>query len=222
MVVEDDLGVGVVVDNDDVVLPGESNELFIEGPGRRHAHGVGRVGHHHHLGLPGQLRVDGVQVRQVAVLRPQLVIRDFRAAEHGTHFKDGVAGVGHQHHVAGVADGQADVGQPLLGAVDGHDLILLQLHAVAGAIPVLHGLQQLGQLRQGVFVVLRGPGGVTQGLHHVGRGLKVRGADGQVVHLPARGLHLPAFLVQHAENTGLELVHPAGKLKFHGNPSDFD
>ena len=139
--VEDDLGVGVVVEDHDVIFLSEGHQLLVEGLGRRHRDGVHGVGDHHHLRLSGHGRVDGGEVGEVVILRQKRIADGFRAAEHGSHLEDGVARIRHQHHVAGVADRPADVGDALLGAVDGHDLIPGKLHLVAAAVPVLHRLQ---------------------------------------------------------------------------------
>ena len=48
--------------------------------------------------------VGGGQVRQIPLLLQQVIVDDLRAAQEGTHLENGIAGIGRQHHVAGVAN----------------------------------------------------------------------------------------------------------------------
>ena len=63
-----DLGVGVVVHYDNLVVLCEVYELFEECPVGRCSRGVVRIVEEDQLGLPGRRRVDCIQVWQESVL----------------------------------------------------------------------------------------------------------------------------------------------------------
>ena len=141
--VKDDVGVGVVVKDDDIVGLGKGDELVVELIRSSDAYRVGGIGYHHHLGSVCQFWVHSVQIGKVAVLLLQRVVDDFCPTQGWAHLKDGVARVRHQHHIPGVTQSPADVGQPLLGAVDALDLLRGQFHPIAAAVPALHRLDHL-------------------------------------------------------------------------------
>ena len=62
---------------------------------------------------------------------------------------DGIAGVGHQHRVARIEDGQAQVRDAFLGA-DGDDGLgfRVEIDVVAGFVPVADGLAQAREPRE--------------------------------------------------------------------------
>ena len=201
--------------NDDIVGLGKSDELVVELVGSGDTHRVGGIGYHHHLGLVCQLRFYPVQIGKVAVFFLQRVMDDFCPTQGGAHLKDGIAGVRHQHHISWVTQSPADVGQPFLRAVDAHQLLWLQFHAIATQIPVLDRLHQLRQLGERIAVVGGLTGRLGQGLYHVGVREKVRGANGQIVHRKPLGQPLLAAFIQDIENTRLEFFHALGNVEFH-------
>ncbi len=78
---------------------------------------------------------------------------------------DGIAGVGHQHRVARVEDGQAQVGDALLGA-DGDDGLCfrVEIDVVAGLVPVADGLAQARDAAGDRVAVI---GGLERRLHQL-------------------------------------------------------
>ncbi len=82
-------------------------------------------------------------------LREEVIAIDDGDADHvssgddGAVDMDGVAGVGHQHGVARVEDGEAEVGDAFLGA-DGDDGlgVGIEVDGVARLVPVADGLAQ--------------------------------------------------------------------------------
>ena len=197
------------MDHHDVVLLGKGHQLLIKFPVGQGADRVGRVADHHHLGLAGDFGVDGVKIDQKAVLLPQRDGDQLHPCHQRPKAEDRVARVGHQHQVAGVAEGEGHMGDALLGAVDALDLLRGQFHPIAAAVPALHCLDHLRQVAQGVVVVFRLLGGIDQRLADVGLRLKIRGAHRQVENLPALGHQLLAAALQFLENIGPKLLHAA-------------
>ena len=61
--VEHDVGIGVVVHDEQVVLTGERDDLVVQGVVTHRAHGVGGKRHDHVLGAVGNLGIDAGDIR---------------------------------------------------------------------------------------------------------------------------------------------------------------
>ena len=176
--VKDNIAVGVVVHQQNVVLTAESDDLGVELRRADAAHGVGGQADQHELGSVGHVLRDGGDVRQEVVLLRQLVVPRLGAAQLGAGHKDGVAGVGQQHQIAVVAERQTQMADAVLTAGEAHDLVGGDgVHVKAALVVAADGLQHLGQVAQAVlpvFVVLRG---VDERLLQVVSRGKIRRAD---------------------------------------------
>ena len=119
------------------------------------------------VGLDGKLTISGLGARghardELFKLGEELLLvvdgnaDDVRAGDDRAVDVDGVAGIGHQHGVARVEDGQAEVGDALLGA-DGDDGlgVGVEIDVVARLVPVADGLAQAGNAA-GDRVAMRG------------------------------------------------------------------
>mmetsp|Transcript_2839 Transcript_2839/g.7339 ORF Transcript_2839/g.7339 Transcript_2839/m.7339 type:complete len:399 (+) Transcript_2839:976-2172(+) len=135
--VVDDVGIGQVVHDQDVVLLGQRHHALEEAEVHALRRRVGREAEHHHLGL-GVAAADGLlQLDEEVHLARHRNRADVGPGDHRAIDVDGVAGVGHQHRVATVQRGQHQVGQALLGA-DGDDGLAVGVdrHAVAALVPM--------------------------------------------------------------------------------------
>ena len=184
-----DLGVGVVVHDDQLVTAGERDrpleEVVLDDP----AGGVVGVVEEHHPRAGGDVRRDGLQVG----LEPQL-----RQEGHGDRLGarqqrpggvDGVARIAGQGDVAGVEEGQVDVGHGLLGAQRGDDLRGgVEGDAEARRVEAGHGLAEGRPPPVGrVLVGVRAADLVAHGGdHHLG-GRRVGVADAQRDDVDALG-----------------------------------
>ena len=176
--VKDNIAVGVVMYQQNVVLTAEINDFGVELRRADAAHGVGGQADQHELGPAGHVLRDGGDVGQEVVLLRQLVVPRLGTAQLGAGHKDGVAGVGQQHQIAVVAERQAQMADAVLAAGEAHDLVGGDgVHVKAALVVATDGLQHLGQVAQAVlpvFVVLRG---VDERLLQVVRRCKIRRAD---------------------------------------------
>ena len=164
--VEGDVGVGEVVDQDDLVLPGELDQPGH--PGQVDALGGRVVGErqHHHPGLrPGRLpRLHQVVEERLPRAAPGLVTRGVESdvAHVGAGEQRGVDvdGVRRRRHQGGVARADQDphqMGEPLLGPDGGHHFgVGVELDLELAQIEVGDGLADLGDAPAGrVAVVAR-------------------------------------------------------------------
>ena len=165
--VERNLGIGGVADDDDLVAPGEGDRFFIKvQPG----HGAGRivgVVEKEQFGPAGDVRRNGLEVRQKAVGLDQGHEMGPAAGKEGPDVVDGVGRFGDQGHVAGVDEGQGDVGDPFLGPDQGDNLTEgFELDAEAPFVPGGHAAPEVVHARvRGVLVIGRvqsGPPGVAR------------------------------------------------------------
>ena len=174
--VEGDVGVGEVVDQDDLVLLGELHQTGhpcqVDALGGR----VVREGEDHHPGLgPCRLpRLHEVVEEGLAgtasVLRPGGVQADVAHVGAGEEGCVDVDGIGRRRHECGVARPHQhphQVGQAFFGADRGdHFGVGVQLHLELAQIEIGDGLTDLGDPTAGrVAVVARVPSGLGQLLH---------------------------------------------------------
>ncbi len=120
--VEGDLGVGVVVHDEDLVGAGELDHALEEPLGHDRAGRVVGVVEVHQLGLARDVLVDRAEVGDEAELGLERHQHGLGACEPRAAGVDGVAGVGGERVVAGVEEGEVEVEDRLLGADRGDDL----------------------------------------------------------------------------------------------------
>ena len=216
--VVDDVGVGVVVDDHDVVLARELDDLLVD-LGRAHrAHRVCGQRDDHVLGAVRHLRVDARHVGQEVVLGRERVERARAAGERGGVAEDRVAGVGHQDGVALVDERGAQGQHALLGAAAAHDHVVRDaVHAVAVLVVGAHGVQQLVLVVQGVLPVGRVLGALDQRVYDVLRGPEVRRPHREVVDRAALGLKLAAAHVKRGKDLVSQQVKTLRELHGHSN-----
>ena len=221
--VVDDVGIGVVVDDEQVVLAREGHDLLVEAGPRDGAHGIGGQRHDHVLGGVRDRGVDAGHIGQEVVLGVQRVVGQVGAREQARRGKDGIAGVRDQDGVARVEQGHAQVPHALLRAVAGADHIGRDArHAVAALVIGAHGVQQLGRVAQGVLPLGRVVGGLCQGVLQVAGRLEVGRAHREVVDGAALGLELQPLIVESGEDLVAEPVERARELHRNAFPCHID
>ena len=203
-----DLGIGVVVGQQEVVAPRERDRLIEELERRRRRGRVVGVVQEHQLRLLERIRGDGAQIGQEAAAGPQrhrvgnALGHDRRRAVHG------VAGVRYDRHVAGVQQRPGQVREPFLGADQSENVGGgLEGHAEAPAVPVRHSPLVLDGTAVGRIAVAADVGGAFhERVDDVGRRREIGIAHAEVddVHAPGRQLLLLA--VQVGEQVGADLL----------------
>ena len=105
--VKDDVAVSVVMHQQNIVLTAEINQLSVQLRRADAAYRVGWQADQHKLCLAGHFLGDGGHIGQEVVFFCQFVVPGGGAAQLAAGHKNGVAGVGQQHHVTVVAQRQA-------------------------------------------------------------------------------------------------------------------
>ena len=132
-----------------------------------------------------------------------------RLPKPGPRLKNRIPGVGQQHHVAGVAQGHAQMPHPLLGAMNSHHLCAaVDGGAIAAEVVLCHSLPQLWVVPQGIAVVLRLQRRLREHLHHLLRRMEVRRAHGKVEHLPPLLLICHHLAFNGGEDPLLKMIQP--------------
>ena len=209
------------MNDDNVVFLCKSDQFLIKGIVGRGTDRIGRIRNHHHLCLFRRLLRNIGKFRQEAVFLIQRIFDNLGTAQERAHLKNRVAGVGHQHHITGIAQCPADMGHGFLGTVHGHDLLRIQLHAKPSVVKILHGFQQRRALHQRILVVLRLAGRFRQRLHHMRCRFEIRGTHGKIVNGSSLGQQLIFLLIQYCENSFLKGIHTLCKCDFHNQSSPF-
>ena len=208
-VVVEDERVRVVVDHENVVLLGEGDELLEGLHARVAARGHVRIVGPHHLHARQVHALELVEVGLPPVVLTEVIVDDLRAEDLVHSRISGIAGIGDEHFVAGVAEGEGDIHDTLLGADDGLDLGHgIHRHAIDALVEACHGAVELRQAARGLIAV--GMGGVrhlaelVDGLlrrRHVGR------ADGEGDDVLTLGIELHHFFQLTAEIVFLDTVY---------------
>ena len=178
----EDEAVRVVIDKENAVAAGKVHQLFEDIlPGRGSRGHVGIIGPHDLYAREVQLP-EGLEVRVPAVGLHQVVGDDPGLAQAGGRCVGGIAGIGHQHPVAGIQKGQRQQKDALFGAHQGLNLGGgVQVHAVPRAVPVGHGFAKLRKAGVSLVAVVAGvAGAAAEGLHGLVRRGSVRRPDPQV------------------------------------------
>ena len=135
--IESDVGVGQVVHHQNIMLARQRHHPLEELQFHALRGGVRREAEYHHLRLGIALAHGALELLEKIDARCHAHRADIRAGNHRAPDMDRVAGIGHQHGIAGIERGQHQVRQALLGA-DGDDgfRIRIELDGVAGLVPL--------------------------------------------------------------------------------------
>ena len=210
--VEDDVRVGVVVEQQDVIFLREGDELFVDLIVADAAHRVRRQGDDHELRPLRDVFRNGGDVRQEVRLGRHRVVPRLRAGHLGAGDEHGVARRRQQDGVALIDERHADMAHALLRAVAGADHVRRDGHAEAPVVVRADGVEEFRQVAQGVFPVLGVHRRFCQGFPDMQGSLEVRGADAHIEQRASLGLELEFFVVQRSEDLVSEAVHAFGKL----------
>ena len=210
--VEDDVAVGVVVNDQQVMGTGELDDLGVDLRRAHRAHRVCRQRHHHVLGTVGHLGVDAVHVGQEVVLGRERVEGKLGPDHHGRGAKQRVARVGDEHRVALVEQRQRQAAHALLRAVDAHDHVGRDSDAEAALVVGADGVLELGKVRDGILPVVGVLRGRHERVHHVRRRLEVRRAHREVDDRATLGLELVPAVVERGEDLVAKLVESLREL----------
>ena len=137
--------VGDVVEDDDVAAAGDVGERQELIAGLHGAERIDRIADDDHLRALGDRRLDLVRLQFEAVRRVQLDRDDSCPTRLGRRHEVEIAGIGNDHLVAFVEEGQIGVADAALGAFDTHDLEVRSQRAAEFLFR-----DQLLQLRQAV------------------------------------------------------------------------
>ena len=200
LAVKHDIGVRVVMDDEQVMLTGKGDNLLVDFGRAHRAHRVGGQRHDHVLGTIGHFGIDARHIGQVIMLGNQRIVFELGIGDLGTRLKDRVARVGNQNGVTRIEQRQAQMAHALLRAV-------ARLHhgrrdarnAKAALVVIAHGLLKLGQIAQGILPHLGVLGGLDQRLDHVIVRLKVRRAHAHVVNGLALGLKHKKLIIERGK-----------------------
>ena len=195
------------MDNEQVVLAGESDNLLVD-LGRAHrADRVRRQRHDHILGTIGHLGIDTSHIGQVIMLGNQRIVLELGIGDLGTRLKDRVARIGNQNGVTRIEQSQAQVAHALLRTVARlHHGRRNARNAKATLIVIAHGLLEFGQVAQGILPHLGILGGLCERLDHVAVRLKVGRAHAHVVNGLALSLQREQFVVERGEDLRAKAV----------------
>ena len=207
LAVEHDVGVCVVVNDEQVVLASESDDLLVD-LGRAHrADRVRGQRHDHILGTIGHLGIDTCHIGQVIMLGNQRIVFELGIGDLGTRLKDRVARIGNQNGVTRIEQGQTQMAHALLRAVARlHHRRRNARNAKATLIIIAHGLLEFGQVAQGILPHLGILGCLRERLDHVVVRLKVGRAHAHVVNGLALSLQREKLVVERGEDLRAKAV----------------
>ncbi len=205
--VEGDVGVGEVVHEHELALPGQVDELLHQLGGGDLGRRIVREGDDDRprRGLRG---ADGVLDRLQRVRPVEAGVENGRAGKPGSDEVDRVARARDDRAVAAFEQDPHQVGEAFLGADRAHDVLVgIELDAVALGVALADGLTQVRQPAAGRVAVVDGFGG---GLGELVDGDRRRGnvgvAEAEVDHVVAVAPQLAFELVDGRKDVGREIV----------------
>ena len=202
------------MDDQKIVLLRPRNQLLIKAPGRAFAdriHGIGNDHEFRPLRLPGK----GIQIRQPAVFPLQLIKRQIRSGQPGAHGENRIARIGHQHFIPGIEQAKADMSDSFLRAIDGGDFVRFELYPITAGESVLHSADQLWQIPQGIFIILRPFRSRADRFHHEILRRKIRRSHREIIHRFPLSDQLSLLFIQQLKNAFFILLHPICEHKLH-------
>ena len=207
LAVKHDVGVRVVVNDEQIMLAGESDNLLVDLGCAHRAHRVRRQRHDHILGTIGHLGIDTRHIGQVIMLGNQRIVFELGIGDLGTRLKDRVARIGNQNGVTRIEQGQAQMAHALLRAVARlHHRRRNARNAKATLIVIAHGLLEFGQVAQGILPHLGILGCLRERLDHMVVRLKIGRAHAHVVNGLALSLQREKLVVERGEDLRAKAV----------------
>ena len=187
------LAVGIVVEDNDLILSGKIDQLLIKRVRSQGCGGIIGIRHHHQLRRPGHILRNILKPDDIAIFLLLRHIEKLRPRDQRPVGKYRVAGIRHQHRFPLVHNGQGDMGKSLLRSQKGTDLAAgVQLYAVAPLIPKGHCLQKGLLVINRVDIILLICRRPAQGLPDMGSRRYIGRSHAQIDHPLSRGL-LPAL-----------------------------
>ena len=219
LAVENDLAVRVVVADGDVVRLREGDEPVEELPRRAGAGRVVRVVQEHPRRTFPDIGRNLFENGKIIIFRTDRDIVRNALSHEDARPVGGIAGVGHQHDVAGVDPGHHEVVTPLLRADQAEDLRRrVERYAIAGLIPAgdllaegEHPLLLVCRIAV-VLRVARRPAELVD--DRIGRRVH-RVANRKADNIYAVGPRLGDLLPQFHEQVGRDLRQTVGNLQCH-------
>ena len=207
LAVEHDIGVGIVMNDQQIMLAGKGDNLLVDLGCAHRADRVGGQRHDHILGTIGNLGIDARHIGQVIMLGNQRIVFELGIGDLGTRLKDRVARIGNQNGVTRIEQGQAQMAHALLRAVARlHHRRRNARNAKAALIVIAHGLLEFGQVAQGILPHLWILGCPRERLDHVVVRLKVGRAHAHVVNGLALSLQREKLVVERGEDLRAKAV----------------
>ena len=217
--VEDQVGIGQVMDDPDVVLLGEFHDLFKEGQVGHFRGGVVGIAQEKQLGTGPGLLGGGGQVLEKVTAGPDGHAAHVGTGDDGRILVDGIGGVGSQHYVAGREHGQRKMGETFLGA-HGHDGfgVGIEVHIIEALVAFAHGVAQMGDAAgERIAMIHRLLCGFHQLVHDVRRGGNVGISHAEVNDIDILATQLHFKVAYHRENVGGQALD--ARELFHGDAS---
>ena len=200
----EDERIGIVVHHDEVVLAGKGHQPFVGLHAGRCSRGHVGIVHPHQATGPLGIFENLLQQSEVwlpVVLLLQLVGHGDDAEQLAQRRVGGIAGIGHQHIVAGVDEGERRVEDALLRAYQRQNFLgRVEVDAIPPPIEAGHGLAQLRRALRGLVAVSRGVvGHLAQLVDGLFRRRHVGAANGQTDDVLPSGIQLGHLLQLAAE-----------------------
>ena len=196
MLLAEDERVRIVVHNHDAVILGKLHQAFVGftlgTASRRH---VGIIGPHQFHSREVHL-LQLLEVGLPTVVLAQIVVHDIRTEDLRERGVGGVAGIGHQHAIPRIHEGQRHVEDTLLRADQRQHLGLpIQIYIVPTLVEESHRLAQFGcshrhLIAMGIGVVSH----LTEFFHRLGRRGHIGTADRKTDNVLTLGVHLGHLL----------------------------
>ena len=206
LAVVNDIAVGVVVDNKDIVFPAELHDLFIK-PGSRYAsHRVGGEGNDHVFRFFCHIFGDILHTGEKIMFRSKGIVVGNSSRHETSRREYRVTGIRKKNRVSLVADGHAQMAHSLLASVNRHHHIRGDLHLETFLIIFADSVQKFRDISETVFPVLVIHGGFGKGFLDMLRGFEIRGAHTHVIYFHSLLLQLHFPVVESGKDLISESV----------------
>ena len=180
--IKDNIAVGIVMDDQNVILSGKCHDFFIKSRRGDTSYRVGRKRNYHIFGLFCNFFRDILYIWKKIMLCHQWIIVWYCSCHQASRCKYRITRIRKKNDIPLITKRHAKMPHSFLASINGHYHIRCQLHIKSFLIILTDCFQKLRKVSEAVFPVVIIHGSFCQGLLDVFRRLKIRCSHTHIIN----------------------------------------